>query len=153
MTVQEFIRRGEKNGWAMIAIVKEIPPGSGRKMLFGFEFKKSSRKYRQKYMLPSPILLSELAKGPIKKSTDEKTTATENTTGTAGPDAAADARGTEHALPGESSAQPDAMGSSADSGTGNAPAGTPAIGERPTLGARFQRWLGRKNGTARRDAP
>jgi hypothetical protein len=151
MTPKQFLKLAEKNGWKLQAIKKEVPVGSGRWLLLGFEYKKSSRKYRTKYMFPTPVLMSELAKGPIKQLTDEKTTDTDNAhdaaatgSATASADDAGNGATPDAALPPERGALPDALGSSAESSARHAPTGTPAEGRRPTLATRFQRWLGRK---------
>lgn len=65
MTPKEFLEEGERLGLDVRAIKKEVPVGSGRYMLLGFERSKRSRKYREKFLLEKPIWMDELAKGPI----------------------------------------------------------------------------------------
>lgn len=69
MTAAEFIAHAEKYKLQLHAIVKEVPPKSGRKLLLGFEFGKRSRKYKEKFMLRHPINLDDLKNGPIRKPT------------------------------------------------------------------------------------
>lgn len=59
MTWQEFVAEGARKGETVVAIKKEVPPGSGRWMLLGFEYGKRSRKYHQKFMLKSPHWLKD----------------------------------------------------------------------------------------------
>lgn len=90
MTAQEFIAFAEKRGLHLHAILKEVPKGSKRMMLFGFEYGKRSRKYRQKFMLLKPILLDDLRKGPILKSPIDRTAATDAGSPNASPGEAGD---------------------------------------------------------------
>lgn len=70
MTPQQFLEKyGSDNRYQ--AIIKTVPPGpGGRELLFGFERNKRSRKYRVKHLLPSPIDMAQLAKGPIKATAE-----------------------------------------------------------------------------------
>lgn len=72
-TALEFLEMAEKKGYQLFTIKKEVPVGSGRWLLFGFEFSKRSSKYKQKYMLANPIPLDDLKKGPIRKPIAEPT--------------------------------------------------------------------------------
>lgn len=66
MSPKEFLEIGGK--WN--AIKKEVPPGSNRWMLLGFERPKRSRKSQIKYFLEKPIWMDDLAKNSIKNEPD-----------------------------------------------------------------------------------
>jgi hypothetical protein len=61
MSPKEFLEMGEKKGWQMRAILKEVPKGSGRFMLLGFERVGRSRKAHEKFILKKPIWKDELS--------------------------------------------------------------------------------------------
>lgn len=77
LSAKEFIALAERKGWQLHAIKKEVPPGSGRWLLFGFEYNKRSRKHRHKFIINPPIELNALAKGPIIASTIDSGTGAE----------------------------------------------------------------------------
>jgi hypothetical protein len=65
MTPKEFLAYAEKHALQLHAIRKEVPPGSNRWLLLGFEYGKRSRKYKNKFLFPHPVELNALREGPI----------------------------------------------------------------------------------------